>query len=120
MSFSYYANHADVVDQDFVKKTCPKEYAALMATFTVEHPLEELAQYDGEDSTAESKAALQKLIDAFHKKTKLYLYLVYNQAEQAGDELDGVGWAVGGVYRRTPAGNKYSKRIKRLFWTTCG
>jgi hypothetical protein len=125
-----YACYADTVKEEFVKKMCPKEYKAFMRCLDDSDTLDlgEFAReylYTSDDKDMNRVCKLfGKLCIAFEKATQpsaglngLSLSLVYKEAEDRGDELNGVGWEVGGVYMYSPAGSKFQNEITRLSWT---
>jgi hypothetical protein len=130
MGMGYGANYAEVVEEKFVKETCPKEleafHAAVVANDNVD--LENVAKdlELGDDNgylTPKIKKAYKALTKAFNKKTGLNLGIGYHCIEDNGDRYDdinGVYWSVGGVWTRTPAGKKFESKITRSFFVTYG
>ena len=130
MSMSNYGNSAETVSQDFVKNQCPATYnifeqMLLIADVTIDEFF--LAQYfDGEyetsvmGNTTTLDVAYADLKADFASKTGLTLYVAYHDKEDRADELDGGSWAVGGVYLRSPAGEKFKADIMTVNWTTFG
>lgn len=136
MGMGNYAAFAEVIEEKFVKEMCPETFQELIEVLNeVENmTINELAsstQYRddliGELSTKCSEEEAEKIVKAyealckdFEKKTGLTLYLNYHDAEDRGDEVDGMFWCVDGVYQYTPAGEKHKDKIERKFWTTFG
>jgi len=136
MGMGNYAAFAEVVSKGFVEKISPEKFQNLIeALDEVENmSMEELAicaQYQedifGELITKCSEEDAKKIYDAYNdlcmdfaEKTDLSLYLMYHNAEDRGDEVNGAFWCVEGVYTYTPAGEKYKNEIGRKFWTNFG
>lgn len=128
MGMGYSAAFADTVEEDFVKKMCPKELKAFKKEWNAcDADLSEkieLARYS--DFTEELDVvgkAYARLQDAFQAKTKLSLSLDYHDSENDGsryDNVDGWFWIVEGVTTLTPAGKKYSKFIAHSSWVYYG
>ena len=72
--------------------------------------------------------AFKALQAAFAKATAvgdshLDLSISYHDAEDEGDrydEVDGVFWAVDGLYQLSPAGQKFGDKVERQFFVTFG
>ena len=128
MGMGYGANYAEVVEDTFVKKTCPKEHTAFyQAIADKEEDFETVAQNIQLDDKKEIPLKVRKayiaLTKAFNKKTGLNLGIGYHCIEDNGDRYDDVNgayWCVGGVWTRTPAGKKYRAQITRSFFVTYG
>lgn len=128
MGMGHGANYADVVEDKFVEKICPKEWKKLMDAISKSDEfgsMEEFAQIKRYDDVGEDEATLayNQLTDAFNKKTKLDLSLGFHDADEEGDRYDDVNgyfWMVDGVYSYTPAGKKYRKEIDRKLFVTFG
>jgi hypothetical protein len=128
MSMGYGANYADVVEDTFVKKTCPKEHAAFLKSYIeAGTDFESVAQeitFEGRKAIPlKIRKAYIALTKAFNKKTGLELGIGYHSIEDSGDRYDEVSggyWCVDGVWKRTPAGNKYKLQITRSFYVTFG
>lgn len=128
MGMGTYAQMADVVHVEFVKEVCPQEYAALNeALERLDIIWDQLAdsewsglelETDEEEDTI--GPLLTKLKESFRERTGFCLYLVYHNAKDRGDEIDGCTWAVDGVYQLTTAGKKYKDKIQRCSWTIFG
>jgi hypothetical protein len=134
MGMGTYANHADTVEEQFVKEQCPETFQRLIhvleQTNVTMKKFASAAQYHSEgdlhsDSVDEND--VKKISDAydaickeFQEITGLGLEIRYHEAEEKGDEVDGVFWEVTGVYQLTPAGQKHKGNITRKFWTTWG
>ena len=131
-----YAYYADTVKEEFVKKLCPKEYKEFRDFVVETSSLRDFAdnyQYKyskndcdfNEEDFNKANELFIKLSEAFNKATivegeGLYLGLVYHEANDRGDELNGVGWTVDGHRTYTPTGEKFKDEIKRLTWTYFG
>jgi hypothetical protein len=62
-----------------------------------------------------------KLAEAFNKATGgLELGLQFHEADDRGDEVDGVFWTVEGVYVLSTAGKIHQDKIQRKSWTVYG
>ena len=112
MGMGYGANYADVVEQDFVKKTCPKEYAALDKA--IDNDVEDFEAFAQEIN----QEGLQDIAPSIRR-----LSIGYHSTEDNGDrydEIDGAYWSVEGVWTRTPAGKKFKTQIERKFFVTFG
>jgi len=129
MGMGNYPDYADTVAGDFVKEICPEEYHNFHQKLgELDIPFDDFCDYifsENELTLEENEQeALDQcydaLSDAFNDKTGLELYVVYHNAEDRGDELDGGSWAVTGVYQLTPAGEKYKNKIYRKCWTYYG
>jgi len=124
MSSGYSAGYADVVDEAFVAKICPKEYNRLTKMLNADgETMDGFAlKVQQEEVDAEIFDAFMNLVNAFELKTKLSLNLGY-QDEDHGDSYDdvrGAYWVVDGVYQKTRAGKKYSDKIQRAFFVSFG
>ena len=72
--------------------------------------------------------ALEALKAAFARATAvgdshLELSIGYHDAAQDGDrydEVNGVFWAVDGLYQLSPAGRKFGTKVRRKFFVTFG
>ena len=73
-----------------------------------------------EEEQNKLKKMYRDLVSAFNRKTGLALYVVYANAEDRGDELDGGSFAVENVYQYTPAGKKYKDKIIKKCWNIFG
>lgn len=136
MGMGNYAAFAEVVKQEFVEKTCPEEFQELLNIIDLVDDmfltdLAKCAQYpediEGElttkcsiDDAHKIYEAYNKLCNKFLEKTHLSLYINYHEAEDRGDEVNGMFWCVDGVYQLSHAGKKYQKEIERKFWTNFG
>ncbi len=131
MGMGTYANHADTVEEQFVKEQCPELFDDLKVVLDeVDVGFDQFAslydEYQGQDKSSdlteeEDKKiteAYEKLQKAFEEKTGLSLGIRYHEADDRGDEVNGAFWEVSGVYQLTPAGEKYKDKIERKFWTT--
>jgi hypothetical protein len=134
MSMDNYACYADTIKEAKVKELCPKEFEAFMdaineSQFSLGDFAREYQYVHDKNFLCESKEEFDRanelfenLCVAFEKATKvdgegLSLGLVYHEADNRGDELDGVGWTVDGHRTWTPAGKKFQDDIVRLTWT---
>lgn len=135
MSSSNYSHNANVISDDFVKKTCPKEYAALnkilidnkssfadiASIFTDEGDIFGELRLDYEENIAQAILnAYALLIMTFNHATDLGLSLRHHAKEGLADEVDGMFWEVEGVYVYSSAGEKYKDHIENKRWTTFG
>ncbi len=133
MSSSNYANFAEVVEESFVKEQCPEEYKRLVDYLkesetdldSVSDCLDEYRGLDNidfvtEEQEEEIRILYKNLLSEFNRKTELFLGIRYHNAEERGDEVDGIFWEVNGVYIYSLAGEKFKNKIERKFWTTWG
>lgn len=127
MGMGYAACFADVVEQDFVKDTCPQEYEAFVqALENKDIGLDEFSQtwrdYSSKEEQSEHFRAYQTLCDTFKQITGLELYLDYHDSDNGDryDDINGVMWCLDGVYQFTKAGRKHQKSIQRKFWVSLG
>lgn len=138
MGMGYGANYADVVDEAFVKETCPDElqkFREAFETYQNDPDLSESASYlisevlDTPESPKTDSPTLPMwetyhvLIEKFAQLTGLYLALCYHDSDSEGDRYDDVNgefWSVGGVYTITPAGEKFKDKISRVHYVTFG
>ena len=135
MGMGNYAEHADTVEDKFVRETCPEEYKVLLEVLEEnDYDIDRLAYCATHGGDVESELsvdlddepcaiinnAYDKLCMVFEEKTGLTLTIRYKDCEDKGDEVDGLFWAVDGVYEKTAAGKKYDDKIERKFWTNFG
>jgi hypothetical protein len=131
MGMGYGAGYADVVEEKFIKKICPKEYKAFLATVEgsevcsdLEVVAREIEMGDtGDIVTKDVEKAYKALVTNFLNKTDLNLNIGFHDSDECGDrydEVNGVYWSVGGVWKLTPAGKKYETQITRKFFVTFG
>jgi hypothetical protein len=81
-----------------------------------------------EQGVQEIAEAFENLKAAFAQATRvgesnLTLSIGYHNAEDDGDrydDVDGVFWAVGGLYQLTPSGKKIGDKVERKFFVTLG
>ena len=122
----YGAGYADVVNESFIQEHCDKELTKFKSLVVDIEAFAQLAMIDEQDSSEESAnvvRAYNALRMAFKRKTGLMLSLSYHNSDDEGssyDEVDGVYWAVDGVYQLTSAGKKYSMEIQRKFFVAFG
>jgi len=130
MGMGTYACHADIVAIDFVREVCPNELEEFLETLSkVDASFDDFCACQVIEAEIDHIDEIeQELVDAvydalcleFNKQTDLTLEVVYNFAEDRGDDLDGGSFAVDGVYQLTPAGEKFNKHIERKTWTVFG
>ena len=127
MGMGYSANHADVVDDKFIKKTCPDELKELLNAVKAENmEFEDFAKeavYQDYSCSIVPEQAYAKLIAAFHDKTGLSVTLGFHDQDEEGDRYDqvnGAFWDVENVYQLTEAGKKNEKYINRKFYVSFG
>ena len=126
MSMGYGAGYADVVTELFVQEQCCKEFDKFKSLVSDMGAFAQLCMIDEQDSSEEHPnviRAYNALCMAFKRKTGLLLSLGYHNSDDEGscyDDVDGIYWAVSGVYKLTPAGKKYRKAIERKFFVTFG
>lgn len=127
MGMGYSGCYADVVDQSFVEEVAPAELENFLNTLEKSDvEVAEFAresQYGGGDWDEPVGDAYDALTEKFKSETGLELEIAYHSSEDEGsryDDVDGVFWVVGGVYMKTPAGEKYKNRITRAFYVTFG
>ena len=131
MSMETSACYADIVSNEFVAKQCPLEYGMLIDTIIsagIDIDVFFFAKYfDNEYDNIEEgfdvhiiDKSYDALKEAFKEKTGLELGVIYHDAEDRGDDLDGGAFTVDGVYGYTTAGEKFKDDIERKFWTVFG
>jgi len=130
MGMGNYPNYADTISIDFVKEICNQEYLALddalgdadllFDDFCYYKHIEQELETDTEKQRENIDKAWDRLKAAFDKETGLELHIVFANAEDRGDELDGGSFAVEGVYQLSPAGKKYKDKIERKAWNNFG
>jgi len=123
--------HGTVISDDDLKKLCPVEYKRLEELLDkVDSSIDGLARdFAMEDGINQDVGhAYADLCVAFEKATKienghLTLDLGYYDSEN-GDRYDELEenhyWDVGGVWQRTPAGEKFSNIVTEKSWTQFG
>lgn len=129
MAMGYSAGYADVVDKKFIQKLCSKELEAFDTavaendTVDLENVARDL-QLDEDNGwlTPKIKKAYKALVASFNKQTGLKLGINFHDPENGDryDEVSGVYWSVGGVWKLTPAGKKHEKHISRSFFVNFG
>lgn len=130
MSMGSMANFAETVEQDFVKKTCPKEFNALIEAVDKDEDISiEALAIDIEDSPAEFNKEIRKaykaLKSAFKKKIGIDIRIAFHDSDDNGDiydDINGVFWVLdfSSVYQMTPAAKKIKDKIKRAFYVVWG
>ena len=126
MGMGHGANHADVIEQDEIKKLVPDELDAFLKECEEQDCLENVAQniaYDSEELPKEVVSKYDTLIKSFNDKTDLDLEIRFHDSSSMGDrydDVDGIFWSLDGVYQLSPAGEKYEKIITRKFFVTFG
>ena len=140
MSMGYTAGYADVVDEKFVKQTCPKQFRAFMRRLDKEAVTTEVsltsgvqqgldldtfareAMYGENCGSDTLRKKYAELCDAFEKATGLTLSVDFHDREDGDryDDVYGHYWAVGNVYKRTTAGKKWDRMITRAFFVNYG
>lgn len=131
MGMGYGAGFAEVIDEDDIRKFCPKEFKELDEA--IKHNKMDIDRNDlamaGNEMNVHSlecpeiKAAFDNLCEAFHKKTGLGLDIAYRDSESDGDrydEVDGIYWHVDGMWQLTRAGKKMEKHVERKFFVEFG
>jgi hypothetical protein len=150
MSYGACANKAEVIEQDWVKATCPDELQDFidfiveycdLATFAQEKmyhlsPIDESFgdqndQLEFDISFAEKAKELHKqmcekwnkLYIAFEQKTGLQLDVGYHYGSDEGSRYDKVNelfWHVHGVFQLTDAGKKNTGKWETKSWVVHG
>ena len=133
-----YACYEDTVEETSVKEQSPEQFQNLLdALEEANLSLKAFAAVAGglrgvdieveleedvldEKLTRKISNAFDALCLDFNNKTGLDLGIGFKEAEDRGDEVDGVYWCVGGVYELTKAGKKWESKIERKFWTNFG
>lgn len=125
MGRNYYGRSFEVVEPAVVEKTCPDEYAALMAAFaeTTLTPKEvahmrqgltdEPSDLDQQADLAEIDALIQAVTTKFEEKTQLRLGFEAAESDwelENGivDLADGYYWEIFNVYILNPAATAFS------------
>jgi hypothetical protein len=124
MSSGYSASYADVVTEDFINEILEK--AGEPDLLTKFYDAFSNGGITGDDIIY-GFSGLQKyhyewLLETFQQHTGLYLEIGFHDSENGDtyDEVNGIFWNVGGVYRYTEAGEKYKDKIIRSFYVTYG
>jgi hypothetical protein len=127
MGMGYGANFADVIDDKFVKETCPDELKELLAAIKAEdmdfEAFAQEAKYEDYSCSVVPEEAYNKLIAAFNDKTGLTVTLGFHDQDEEGDRYDqvnGAFWDVENAYQFTEAGKKYEKHINRKLYVSFG
>jgi hypothetical protein len=128
MGMEYYANVAETVEQDFVEKTCPKEFETFIDALDQDNEVTlesfaDRADTDDNEKNTEFFKEYEALQKAFKKKIGLDLYVGYHDRQEDGDgDIDGVYWYLdfNDVYEMTPAAKKIADKISRQSYVTCG
>jgi hypothetical protein len=148
MSQEFCGCQTDIVQESFVKKICPdefvefneiiKEHGVIFNRFAQEmnfnnNDVEGIGESEfdlmvencGNLTLDEIRTTLsdawKNLKRAFRQNTGgLTLGLVYHQAQERGEELDGYAWEVGRVWIKSKAGKKYADEIERISWVEIG
>lgn len=144
MGMGNYAQYADTMDEKVIQNLCPKEFQAFqdylkehdgdMTILAValywshedwDHIRWDALDWDFNGDPKALNTLFQALQKAFEKATTvggkgLCLSVVFHEADDRADELNGYAWEVGEVYQLSPAGEKFCKHITRLFWTNFG
>ena len=129
MGMGYGACFAEVIEVESIRKFCKKEFDIFVGLvegkgdyfacdFARNAESGDLSNYN--KRLIEAYKNLQK---AFEKKTGLNLFIDYHSAKDDGDrydEVDGIYWAVGGMYQLTKAGKNMEKYVNRKFFVTFG
>ena len=130
MSMGYSASYAETISEENLRKICPEELDTFLGLFgdkglcgSLEDAARSLEWQDGDCVETVDNAYLD-IQSAFKTKTDgLELHIGYHNSSEEGDrndEVDGVYWAVDGVYEHTPAGKKLRDVIERKFWINFG
>jgi hypothetical protein len=126
MGMGYAGAYADAVDEDWVKEVVPEEFTNFEnALEKASVTLETFVLGSTDDWGDEVDQTYNDLLKKFEEVTGLELSVRYHDSESEGsryDEVDGVFWAVDGVYYTlyTKAGETYKDRIKRVNYTIFG
>jgi hypothetical protein len=136
MSFSYYVNNPDTIDETVVAKVCPKQLQAFndavkafeadedndaqtmreVASWVSSGSWQWLCEGSDDDTIKAMKSlvipAYEKLVMAFEKKTGIKLYLGYADSDtMSGSDMDDEPyWAIFGHMQPTPAYKRFSKK----------
>jgi hypothetical protein len=126
MGMGYGACYADVIKAEDVWKLCPKEYEAFLdAVAKSDMSLDEFAidhcvLIDIDPEVIDCWNALYK---KFEEVTGLELDIYYHNSEDNGDrydDVDGVFFAVEGMYELSEAGKKMKDKVQRQLYVTYG
>ena len=125
MSTGYGSASATIIDEDLLKKVCPKklkvfldlveaseEYEIDSEFFASELSCGDLAQDDDNGGEAIDEAYVS-LCNAFEKATKLTLEFEVHDSDNSGDahdDVDGHFWSVGNVYQPTQEALAFIKK----------
>lgn len=140
MSMGSMASFAEVFSEDKLKEICPEEYKdfinGLVDCYANTNEEEEAPEVylswfvtevkneDIEDEDFEKLLGFfEKLQEAFNEKTGLDLDVEYHSSDDCGDcydEVDGIFWTVGNVYKMTPEALALKDSIERKFFVVWG
>jgi hypothetical protein len=131
MSMGNMACHADIISKEDVKKLCPVSYRSFMDEIIDQGmTFDEVARIIGSEYECVGEGDIdelyEELCDTFYKKTGLLLSVVYHDAEDCYDELDGGAFSIEDAYIVNPALEALKKDTKkpliveRKFWTVFG
>jgi hypothetical protein len=129
MSHGTAAAYADVIDEEIVDKFCHKELTEFKEAVDKYSDMGEVAWRAGFEGGLEDLAdeldnreildCFETLAEMFEAGTGLELCLGFHDSEMDGsgyDQVDGIYWAVGGMYELTPAGKKMEQYVQRKQW----
>jgi len=135
MGSGYAACWVDIVEEKFIKKTCPKEWdvwervsaeaglSSYELTEIAENVYLNLKPKNEEKKAKAVRMVYLSLFRAFKKKTGLGLELGYHDCDNDGDRYDGVDgfyWSVSNVWQYTPAGKKNKHFIRTVGFVNYG
>lgn len=129
MSHGTVAAYADIVDEAIVDRFCHKELIEFKAAVDKYSDMGEVADRAGFEGGLEDLSdeldnreildCFETLTEMFEAATGLSLSLGFHDSETQGsgyDEVDGVYWAVGGMFELTAAGKKMEQYVQRKQW----
>ena len=129
MGMGYSACYADVISEENLIKLCPEDAGVFFGLFG-DHggtcgSLEEAArslQYQDGDYADQVESAYKELQRVFLIKTGLELNIGVHEEDDGSryDDLNGVYWAVDGVWEYTPAGKRFKDVIEKKTWVNFG
>jgi hypothetical protein len=143
MGMGFAAACADVFPTDKVRELCPDEYAALVVAariavdgedegdddseadaFYLQRAAGDLQYEGGERNVSEGvREAWRALCAGFEAATGLTLSIGFHDSENDGssyDEVEGLYFAVDGMYQLSPAGERWKDVVERKQFVTFG
>ena len=133
MSYGAFAQYADVIGMEDIKKICPKELSKFLKAIKNtkeeditggEFNLDSFAMNanNGDDNPEKVHLAWMDLRNRFEKETGLTLCICYHSKDDGDryDEVSDTYFEVDGMYELTPAGKKMKDIVRRKFFVNYG